>query len=365
MTADATGEQGTAAVSSEEAPARRPLLADVAERAGVSLGTASRALNGRGELSEETRRSVQQVADELGFRPSPVARSLRSGRSLTIGLVVPHLSHAFYSGVTEGAQATLEENGYRLILVDSGEEPERVDRALRTLVDQEVDGLLLSTAPAGVEHAKETMAGTTCVCIDELLPGLGIADVVLENNRGMGLLVEHMAGHGHTSIGCLAGPHDRSSARERREGFHEAMAARGLSVVPELVRDGDWTIASGYRGATELFALERPPTAIVTASAELALGALAAARAAGLSIPGDFALASFDDVYFAPLLEPPMTTVAYDTSAIGSEAARLLLAAIDADEPAWSECRIDVQLVVRRSCGCDYDAASMLDGALA
>ncbi len=344
---------------------RRPLLADVAERAKVSVGTASRALNGRGELSEETRQAVQRAAEELGFRPSPVARSLRTRRSLTVGLVVPHISHAFYAGVTEGAQARLEQEGYRLILIDSGEAPERVGDALRTLVDQEVDGLLLSTAPLGVGHAKEMLAGTPCVCVDELMPGLGSASVVLENAAGMRLLVEHMAGHGHTRIGCLAGPGDRSSGRERREGFVAAIAEHGLAAEPELIRGGEWTIQSGYREAAELLAIEQPPSAILTASAELALGALAAARGAGLSIPDDLALASFDDVYFAPLLEPAMTSVAYDTRAIGSEAARLLLAAIESEEPAWSESRIGVDLVVRRSCGCDYDPASLLAEAIA
>lgn len=350
---------------SSSATTRRPLLADVAERAKVSVGTASRALNGRGELSEETRNAVQRAAEELSFRPSPAARSLRTRRSLTIGLVVPHISHAFYAGVTEGAQATLEQEGYRLILIDSGEEPERVGEALRTLVDQEVDGVLLSTAPVGIEQTREVIAGTPCVCIDELMPGLGNASVVLENAAGMRLLVEHMAGHGHTRIGCLAGPEDRSSGRERRDGFAAAVAGGGLAADPWLIRGGEWTIESGYREAVELLAIPEPPTALLTASAELALGALAAVRGAGLSIPDDLALASFDDVYFAPLLEPPLTSVAYDTRAIGSEAARLLLAAVEAEEPTWSESRIGVELVVRRSCGCRYDPASLLAEALA
>src|SRR6201999_145087 len=102
----------------------------------------------------------------------------------------------------------------------------------------------------------------------------GVGNVVVENAPGMELLVEHMAAHGHTRISCLAGPEDRSSALERREGFTAAMAAPGLEGLPELIRGGDWTIASGYREAAELLAIEQPPTAILTASAELALGAL-------------------------------------------------------------------------------------------
>jgi len=344
---------------------RRPLLADVASRANVSIATASRALNGRGELSDKTRLAVRRAAEELGFRPSPVARSLRTRRSLTIGLVVPNISHAFYAGVTEGAQAMLEEHGYRLILVDSGEESERVGKALQTLVDQEVDGLLLSTAPVGAEPLKEVLGATPCVCVDELLPGLGVGNVVLENARGVGLLVDHVASHGHTRVGYLSGPEDRSSGRERRRGFSDAMAANALAVDSEIVRSCDWTIASGYRGAVELLEHGERPQAIVAASAEIALGALAAARGSGLSIPRDLALVSFDDVYFAPLLEPPLTAISYDTRSIGSEAARLLLAAIDADTPTWSESKIEVELVLRRSCGCEYDATASLGEAIA
>lgn len=339
---------------------RRPLLADVATRASVSIATASRALNGRGELSDETRRTVLRAAAELEFRPSPAARSLRTRRSLTIGLVVPHISHAFYAGVTQGAQATLEESGYNLILIDSGEATGRVEKALRTLVDQEVDGLLLSTARVGSDSFEMVIGATPCVCIDELRPGLGVGNVVLENAKGLGLLVDHIAGHGHSRIGYLSGPEDRSSGRERRRGFADAMVANGLATEPELVRTCDWTIESGYHAAIQLLGADRRPEAIVAASAEIALGALAAARGSGLSIPGDLALVSFDDLYFAPLLEPPLTAVSYDTHSIGSEAAHLLLAAIKGGTSGWREARINVGLVLRRSCGCPYDPTSAL-----
>jgi LacI family transcriptional regulator len=360
-------EAGSAAIEQRESDGRtrRIRLTDVAQRAKVSTSTASRALNGTGELSDDTRAAVTRAARELDFRPSPLARSLRTRRSHTVGLVVPTVAHAFYAAVTTGAQAVLEERGYRLILVDSGEDPARITRAVRTLLDHEVDGLLVSTAPFGAERFNELLGATPCVFIDELAPGAGAANVVLENVIGAELLVDHIVDHGHRRIAFLGGPADRTSGYERLEGFVNAMSRHGLEPIDALVRECEWTIGSGFEQCAALLKLDEPPTALVTASGELGLGALAAARRARTEIPDELALACFDDLYFAPLLQPSLTAIAYDARSIGREGARLLLDAVkDEPEPA-GEVRIDVRLVLRRSCGCAYDPAADLAEVLA
>jgi LacI family transcriptional regulator len=339
---------------------RRAKLNDVARRAGVSRSTASRALNGIGELSDETRDAVARAAQDLGYRPSPLARTLRTRRSRTVGLVVPTVAHSFYAAVTNGAQRTLEEHGYRLLLIDSGDNPNTLTAAVQTLLDHEVDGILMSTAPVGAEQFNVLLDGTPCVFIDELAPGAGVGNVVLENERGVALLVDHIAGHGHDRIGYLGGPTDRTSGSERLRGFVEAMSRNKLEVFPELIGECEWTIASGFTHAEALLALERRPSALITASGELGLGALAAARRADLSIPGDLALACFDDLYFAPLLEPSLTAIAYDTPSIGRAGAHLLLAAILGGPAPQREMRIDVELVRRRSCGCEPDPGAAM-----
>jgi LacI family transcriptional regulator len=356
LTDGAPPRLGAAAERAADGRTRRIRLSDVAQRANVSTSTASRALNGIGELSADTRAAVKQAARELNFRPSPVARSLRTRRSHTVGLVVPTVAHAFYAAVTTGAQNVLEELGYRLILVDSGEDPRTVTRAVRTLLDHEVDGLLVSTAPFGADQFNELLHATPCVFIDELAPGAGAANVVLENVRGMELLVDHVVGHGHRRVAFLGGPQDRTSGYERREGFIRAMHEHGLEVDDGLVRECEWTIASGFEQTVEI--LRHAPTALVTASGELGLGALAAARRARVAIPDQLALACFDDLYFSPLLEPSLTAINYDARAIGREGARLLVGAARDEREQPSEVRIDVNLVVRRSCGCEYDPAA-------
>lgn len=278
---------------------------------------------------------------------------------------MPTVAHAFYAAVTTGAQAVLESQGYRLILIDSGEDPDTVKGAMRTLLDHEVDGVLVSTAPFGAHQFNALLERTPCVFIDELAPGAGAGNVVLENGRGVEMLVAHLAEHGHTRIGFLGGPSDRTSGYERKEGFLAGMAACELMVDPGLVRECEWTIASGYEEAAVLLEGTHCPSAIITASGELALGAIAAARRARLDIPKDLALAAFDDLYFAPLLEPSLTAIAYDATAIGREAARLLLGVVGERRAVPGEIRIDVNLVRRRSCGCAYDASADLAEAVA
>jgi len=341
--------------------ASRVRLADVAELAGVSTTTASRALNGRGELTDGTRAAVLEAAAQLGFRPSPFAQSLRTQRSRTIGLIVPHIGHPFYASVFQGAQSYLRDVGYRLILVDSGEDPERVAEAINTLLDHWVDGILISTTPFTAERFRELLHGTACVFIDETVDGVGSGSVTLENREGIGELVRHLAEHGHQRIAFLGGPGDNTDGRERREGFVATMAALGLDAEPGLSRDCEWSLRSGIEQTRELLLATTPPTAIVAASAELALGALAAARSHPLRLPEDLALASFDDTYFAPLLEPALTVVSYDSPAMGARSAALLIDAIESDQAAsYANVRVGVRLIPRRSCGCEFDVMRSL-----
>ena len=142
------------------------------------------------------------------------------------------------------------------------------------------------------------------------------------------------------------------------------MAAHSLEVLPCLLAECEWNLRSGLDHTLELLDGPEPPTAIAAASAQLALGALAAARSRGLSLPGDLAIASFDDTYFAPLLEPALTAISYDTPYMGERSARLLVNAIEAEEPKYEEVRIAVKLIQRRSCGCDYDFMPGLDAAI-
>jgi LacI family transcriptional regulator len=332
---------------------RRVRLADVARHARVSPSTASRALNGRGELAPQTRAAVLEAAAALGFRPSPFARSLRTRRSSMVGLIVPDAGHPFYAAVLKGAQAVLEEVGYRLSLLETRHDDPRAVEALGTLLDHHAEGVLAATAGAWVDQLTELSTDTPAVFIDDVPDGIGAGSVQARNAEGVRALVDHLVEHGHRRIGLLVGP-DRTG-RERHDGFHDALAAHGLEPGRGTVRRCEWSMASGFGEGRALLELRSRPTAVVAGSIELALGVIAASRSRRVAIPADVALAGFDDPYFAALLDPALTAVGYDATAMGARAARMLVDAIDGVEAPYRAERVDVRLVARRSCGCEHD----------
>jgi LacI family transcriptional regulator len=332
---------------------RKTTLADVAEQAGVSTSTASRALNGHGGLAPATRAAVQDAAAKLNFQPSALARSLRTQQTLTVGFVVPDVSSPFYAAALKGAQGRLEQAGYRVMLMDASLDVDRELAALETLLSHQVDGLLVaSTGMArSLFDGAVGAAATPTIFFDGVVEGTGKGAVTLDNEGGIALLVDHLVEHGHESIALLAGSQRESAGAARLHAFHAAMAARGLSPADRYVKVCDWEIADGRRAGLELLADPERATAVVASSAELALGFMSAAATMGTRVPDDVALVAFDDPYFGDLLDPPLTAVAYDARQIGATAAEMLVEAMRSDTMAV-EVRVPVTLVRRRSCGC-------------
>jgi LacI family transcriptional regulator len=322
-------------------------LADVAERAGVSPSTASRALNGHAGLAPATRAAVQDAAASLNFQPSALARSLRTQQTFTVGFVVPDVSSPFYAAALKGAQRRLEQAGYRVMLMDASLDVERELEALETLRSHQVDGLLVATAGLSRSTFDETVGATPTVFFDSVVDRPGDGAVLLDNMRGIELLVQHLSEHGHARIAFLAGSQRETSGVERLQAFRRLHGAND-----RYVRVCEWSIEDGRRASLQLLDEPQPATAVVAASAELALGFMAAAAERSVSIPDDVALVGFDDPYFGELLEPPLTAVAYDACLVGERAAAMLVDAMQSGGDA-RELRVPVTLVRRRSCGCD------------
>ncbi len=331
--------------------ARHPTLADVAKEAGVSPSTASRALRNDAAVRAATKRRVRETARRLGYEPNRLARSLRTRSSSFVGVIVPDIAIGFYARAVKGAQDMLERAGYQVLVMNTEREGRREVEALRTLLAHRVDGVLLATS-GGFDGSERVPV----VFFDNLVPGSGVGNVARANRDGMAILVSHLAGHGHQRIGFVGAPSLLTSAMERLEGFQASVAAAGLPFRSEYVRLGDevWSPAGGERATRELLDLEEPPTAIVTASDTLAFGAIEALRARGRRIPEDVALVSFDDPLFGDLLDPPVTALARNERELGELAASLLLHALQTGaRAAPAEVRLPVELIVRRSCGCN------------
>lgn len=329
---------------------RHPTLVDVARLAQVAPSTVSRALKESPRISEATRLRVHAAARGLGYQPNRIARSLRTRSADFVGIVVPDIGVGFYSRFVKGAQDRLEVAGHQVLVMSTEREAAREEAALRTLVEHRVSGVLLATsARAALE------SGVPTVYFDNIVSRRGVASVACANGEGMALLVDHLAGHGHSRLAYIGGPPTLTSGRERLEGFRHAVRLAGLDERRAYVEIGDavWSPASAAAAMERLLALAEPPTAVVTSGDTLVLGAMSACRAAGLRLPDDMALASFDDPAFGDLLDPPVTALVRNDAEMGKLAATLLLDALASGAQGPStEVRLPVELVVRRSCGC-------------
>jgi LacI family transcriptional regulator len=332
------------------AEARHATLVDVARLAKVAPSTASRALQESPRISDSTKRRVRAAARSLGYQPNRIAQSLRLRSGNFVGIVVPDIGVDFYSRFVKGAQDVLQNAGQQVLVLSTEREAARETAALRTLVEHRVTGILLATSGGSAPQPR-----IPTVFFDNLAPGRGVAHVACANREGVGILVDHLADHGHARVAYIGGPPTLTSGGERLEGFRQAARRLGLdgASAPIELADAAWSPWSAAAAMERLLALDEPPTAVVTSGDTLALGAMSACRAAGLHLPDDMALVSFDDPVFGDLLDPPLTALARSDAAMGGLAASLLLHALDGDTLGPpTEVRLPVELVVRRSCGC-------------
>jgi LacI family transcriptional regulator len=308
---------------------RPPTLRDVAEAASVHVATASRALNPdtRSLVSSTTAERVLQAAKALDYRPNPIARSLRTARTDTVGLVIPDLTNPLVPPMVRGVADVLTPAGYDAWIVNTDNDPDREIAQIESLRDRQVDGLIVATAR--LEHPWLEQLhdeGVRIVLAKRLLGAGRIPSVTADNAAGSALAVAHLAGLGHTRIAHVSGPQTLSTGLVRRRGYLQAIRDRGLPEDPELlVTCTAWTEQEGARAVGDLLDRGVPFTAVVAGHDRVALGAYDALAARGLSCPEDISVVGFNDMPFMDKMRPALTTVRVAHYEIGAEAARLLL----------------------------------------
>ena len=326
-------------------------LKDVARLAGVHPATASRALNERtaGMVSPETAERVREAAIALGYRVNRVARGLKTRRSHTIGMLIPDITNPFFPGMVRGAEDRLHEAGYTLVLADTDNDPVQDRRHRDVMLERQVDGLLLATSRRRDPVIEELIGSDVpFVLVNRTVDRGRVAAVIPDDHAGMALAVDHLYDLGHRLISHVAGPSITSSGARRAEGF--VAAVRALGLEPGVGAEASaFTIEAGHAVAGEVLGAHRRPTAIVAANDLVALGVLDAARAQGLSCPGDFSLVGFNDMSFVDRLRPSLTTVRIDEYELGVRAARLLLSLIDDPSTPRETVMLAPELVVRDS----------------
>jgi LacI family transcriptional regulator len=315
--------------------------------------TVSRVVNGSGNVRSATRRRVERALRDLGYIPNRAARSLVVNKLGVLALAIPDISNPFFPLLARGAEAAARASGYTVILGNTDEQYEEEDAYLRTVCALRVDGVLLAPSGRRSRQSLELLARQRIpvVLIDRDVDGIANDIVRGESRRSSILLTEHLIWHGHRRIGLITGPADVSTARERERGFRDAMHEHGLDVPRELVHHAPYTRDGGRRAGATLLAVAERPTAILTANNFLGFGLLHAAREAGLRVPEDLAIVTFDDVEVTE--SPFFTCAAQPAEAMGRTAVERLIARLDGDESPVRETVLHTELRIRRSCGCN------------
>jgi LacI family transcriptional regulator len=349
-----------------EQPPMRKLsitVADVARAAGVSKATAARVLGGYGTVSDKVRALVLETATSLDYRPNELARSMTTGRSGTIGVVVGDIENPFFSSAVRGIADVARMAGYTVILTNSGEEIEAEKAAVKTLRAKRVDGLIVSAASScDFDHLQEiSQSGCPLVLLDRALPGLNVDTVTTDDRAAAEQATTILIGKGHRDIAYITACDTKdhrlknlddirtASVRQRIEGFMAVCSAAGINAPLDAVQLGANGRDRCAKLARELLQSPTPPSAIIASDSLIALEVFKAARHLGLSIPDDLSLITFHDADWTTVTSPPITVVRQPVYQLGETVAALLIERINGATDLARHVVVPTELIQRNS----------------
>jgi LacI family transcriptional regulator len=328
----------------------RVTMADVAREAGVSLMTVSRVINNKGDVSPTTRQHVLEVVEQLGYRPSGIARGLATHRTGTLGLVVIDVANPFFADVARGAEQHAYAEGYNVFLCNTDEDPLQEVAVLQSLEEKRVDGVVLCSSRLGASELQAALAPhPAAVLVNRRLEGNGVGSVLIDDETGGWMATQHLLHAGRRAIGFLAGPPASHSGRERAKGYRAALAAAGLPYNPAWTSHCSPVVQGGQETAGELLTTYPELTALFCYNDLVAVGALRACADLGRQVPDDLAIVGFDDISLAALVTPPLTTCHVPRYELGAHAMQLLLNQIDGCLEGYEEVVLRPELVIRAS----------------
>ncbi len=326
-------------------------LREVAQRAGVSTAAASRALRNNPGVAAETKARVLRAAREIGYEPNLAARSLRTRRAHSIGLVIPDIMNPFFSEVARGVGDVASQRGYSLLLGNSDGEVAKEEEFVNLLLRRKMDGLVFFAATNVSQHIdRARVKGIPMVLIDRKVAGFDL--VRTDNDKGGLLATRHLIELGHIRIALISGRLDLGTRRDRYNGYREALIQASIVPDPVLVREGSVKSDHGYEATQALLALPSPPTAVFATTDTIAVGVLLALEERGLRVPDDIAVVGYDNTYLAMISRPQLTSVAQPKQQMGQWAATFLIDWIEqgrADPHEPVEVVLEPRLVVRES----------------
>ncbi|MCB9421697.1 MAG: LacI family DNA-binding transcriptional regulator [Ardenticatenaceae bacterium] len=332
----------------------RLTIYDIAEKAGVSPSTVSRALQDHPRIGENTKGRIQALAKEMGYVPSAVARGLKTKRSRVLGVIVHRIEDPYLTEVLKGIEDTLHSYGYSLFLAATQRIPEREQEVIRAMNERRVDGIIISSSHINMKRLRQ-------------LDHYGIPSVLINNQEtlepdtcsvyndeiySMNQILQHVIGLGHKRIAYLGSPRAGRTNKKRQQGYEEALREAGVEVCADYISNGvNARPQGGAQAMRELLALEKLPTAVVCYNDMMAIGAIQAINQANLCVPDDVSVTGFDNIDLAAYVTPPLTTFHQPRYKLGQQAAEMMLQALNG-EPIPAQTQVSIlrgELVIRQS----------------
>jgi LacI family repressor for deo operon, udp, cdd, tsx, nupC, and nupG len=328
----------------------RAKIKDIAQRAGVSPATVSRALSDSGLVAEPTLSRIREAAQSLDYRPNVRARNLRTQKSMAVLLVVRDVSNPFYLEIFKGVEATAREAGYSVLMGNTENHSDREAEYFDMLRDGHADGMILMNGKLPSSHARDAGRLPIVVAL-EIIEHCALPHVQIDNVAAAYGAVKHLLSLGHRRIAHVCGPIPEVMSVLRREGYRAAMAEAGFDVPEGYEPIGDYTIPSGAALCRQLLSRPDKPTALFVASDEMAFGAINELRRLGLDVPGDVSVVGFDDLFLSECFYPPLTTVSQPRADIGKQAMKQLLRVMNGDDGVEALVEMPTTLKIRGSTG--------------
>lgn len=326
----------------------RPTIRDVARQAGVSHQTVSRVINGKNDVSPETRTLVETAISQMGYHPSAIARSMARGQTHTLACISPNLTDYTLASVIEGAETEARQHDY-FMLSSSSVDPESFRRLVDELVGhRRVDGLIVINpySDKRFEHIPEDFP---VVFVGAQSHQKNISSVCLDDEKVAYEATSHLISLGHTNIALVTGPHEEDCSQDRTAGYRRALKEANIPFNNAKVIEGDWSASSGQNALLSFVKNGNVPTAVFAQNDRMAMGVLRAARDVNLKVPSQLAVIGVDDMPLSSYFDPPLTTMRQDMPLIGQEATRMLLDIIQKKNTDLREVKLPAQLVVRQS----------------
>ena len=332
---------------------RSVTMSDVAAHAGVSIKTVSNVVNDWPYVSAETRLKVQKAIEEVGYRVNQTARSLVTGKTRSVGVIIPDISNPFFGAAIRGCEDSLYESEYSLFLCNTNEDVERERYNVNLLVGRGVDALILWGTRLGCEELGALVGPElplVTVELEEEPCRPNHTCINIENERGAFQATQHLIEQGYRRIAHLAGPEERITAQRRVQGYQQALRQDGIDFLPQWLRVAPPSISGGYVAGLDMLR-KTQPEAIFCYNDLMAIGVYVVARELGIEIPDDLAIVGFDDIVIASTLEPPLTTVRIAQGELGQLAGKATLDLLQGEKDHPETIEFPVTLEVRGSSG--------------